>query len=261
MIRVSAATVAALGLVAGIALAQPPKGGGEGGRPAGPRAKDPGAGGGRREGARPDAGGPKVPGRPGGALGPGRPGVRPGDGNRPGEGGRPAEGGRPFDGDRPGAESGDRRPEILRRFDRNGDGRFSEEELNALVEEMKRRGLSKEEIAQQLERIKRAEEAAAAKKAAGSGEGTPSDEPKKKPGTRKQKEILEKYDADGDGKLSASERAKIQQDLKAEKEDAARRKAEELKQHDTDGDGKLSPAERRAMEQEKRKARDAAKNG
>ena len=56
------------------------------------------------------------------------------------------------------------------------------------------------------------------------------------------KEILEKFDKDGDGKLSAEER----------KAAAEARKAEMLSKYDKDGDGKLSADERKvAMEARK----------
>ncbi len=55
--------------------------------------------------------------------------------------------------------------------------------------------------------------------------------------------MLERYDEDGDGKLSDSERRK------AFKEMGKRRREQRLARFDTDGDGELSEAERKAMRQ------------
>ncbi|MFD2158047.1 EF-hand domain-containing protein [Rubritalea tangerina] len=51
--------------------------------------------------------------------------------------------------------------------------------------------------------------------------------------------IIEKFDTDGDGKLSEEER-------KAAREAMEARKAEFIAKHDTDGDGKLSDEEKKA---------------
>jgi Ca2+-binding EF-hand superfamily protein len=56
--------------------------------------------------------------------------------------------------------------------------------------------------------------------------------------------ILQKYDKDGDGALSADEKELLLKDAKAAQIEA-RRKV--IRLFDTDGDGKLSPAERQAM--------------
>lgn len=58
------------------------------------------------------------------------------------------------------------------------------------------------------------------------------------------KEVLEKYDTDKDGDLSAEERAPMLADRKAAEE---KRKAAALKLYDKDGDGKLSEDERKTM--------------
>ena len=59
--------------------------------------------------------------------------------------------------------------------------------------------------------------------------------------------MMKRFDADGDGKLSESERA-------AAKEAGKKHRDEMVKRHDTDGDGKLSETERAAAK-EGRKAR------
>jgi Ca2+-binding EF-hand superfamily protein len=155
---------------------------------------------------------------------------------------RPAVPRRPRPDGKPPAGSEDRRPEIMRKYDRDRNGRIDDDEREKLVEDMKRRGLRKDDIARQLERLAiierfdkdgdgmlNEEELAAARDAAKGDKPPVGDEPKKRPSSKKQQETLEKYDADGDGKLSAAERAKIQQDLKAKREEDARRRAEEKK--------------------------------
>ena len=54
------------------------------------------------------------------------------------------------------------------------------------------------------------------------------------------KQLIEKFDKDGDGKLSAEER----------KAAGEARKAEFLKKFDKDGDGKIGPEERKAIAEE-----------
>jgi hypothetical protein len=61
------------------------------------------------------------------------------------------------------------------------------------------------------------------------------------------KEILEKFDKDGDGKLNEEEREAMHKAMKARHEE------EMLKRFDKDGDGKLSEEERKAMEEERKK--------
>ena len=63
---------------------------------------------------------------------------------------------------------------------------------------------------------------------------------KKHPGHPGIKQLIEKFDKDGDGKLSAEER----------KAAGEARKAEFLKKFDKDGDGKIGPEERKAIAEE-----------
>lgn len=92
-------------------------------------------------------------------------------------------------------------PEVLEKFDKDGDGKLSPEERKAAREAMQART------------------------------------------EERRKEMLAKYDKDGDGKLSPEERAEMQKD----------RKAEMLKKFDKDGDGKLSEEERAAMPKRQRR--------
>jgi len=61
-------------------------------------------------------------------------------------------------------------------------------------------------------------------------------------------EILQKYDANKDGKLDASEKAAMKADFQAKRE---QRKAEMLAKFDTNKDGKLDATEKAAMKDER----------
>jgi len=82
--------------------------------------------------------------------------------------------------------------------------------------------------------------------------GTPEEEEGRKhrhhPGI---KQLIEKFDKDGDGKLSAEER----------KAAGEARKAEFLKKFDKDGDGKISAEEKKAIAEEWRSRRGARPEG
>jgi Ca2+-binding EF-hand superfamily protein len=125
----------------------------------------------------------------------------------------------------------------MRKYDRDRDGRIDEEERGRLVEDMKRRGLRKDDIARQLERLAvieqfdkdgdgmlNEEELAAARDAAKGDRPAAGDGAKKRPASKKQQETLEKYDKDGDGKLNAAEKAQIQKDNKAKRDEEKNRK-------------------------------------
>ena len=67
------------------------------------------------------------------------------------------------------------------------------------------------------------------------------------------KKMLERFDKDGDGKLSEEERAAARAEMQKRREagglkgNGAEKRAEMLKKFDKDGDGKLSDDERAAM--------------
>jgi hypothetical protein len=63
-------------------------------------------------------------------------------------------------------------------------------------------------------------------------------------GGKIKQELLQKYDANGDGKLDAQERATMRADFKAKRQE---RKAEMLAKYDVNKDGKLEPSERKVM--------------
>ena len=59
-------------------------------------------------------------------------------------------------------------------------------------------------------------------------------------------QMLEKYDSDGDGKLSESERAALPEGLR-QKPGNRQDRQQMLEKYDSDGDGKLSESERAAL--------------
>ncbi|MFT4176852.1 MAG: EF-hand domain-containing protein [Luteolibacter sp.] len=68
---------------------------------------------------------------------------------------------------------------------------------------------------------------------------------KTKPERKIPAEVLEKFDKDGDGKLSEEEKAAMKE----------ARKKEMLEKYDKDGDGKLSDEEKAAMKADRKKHR------
>ena len=101
------------------------------------------------------------------------------------------------------------REEMLKKFDKDGDGKLNKAEQAAL-----REGLAK---------------------LRGQGGRGPGRGDRKPP-----VQILEKFDKDGDGELNEEERG-------AMREEFAKRRAEAMKKFDKDGDGKLNEEERAAL--------------
>ncbi len=64
------------------------------------------------------------------------------------------------------------------------------------------------------------------------------------------KQMLEKFDADKDGKLSEEERTKARESMRGQGGPGGERFAELMKKFDKDGDGKLSEEERAALRAE-----------
>lgn len=194
---------------------------------------------------------------------------RNGQGNRPGAGrpqGRPGPGGQ-----------GQGRPnlqQLLKEFDKDGDGKLSEQERAAAREFVQKRqagNFGQRRIPEQvLKRFDKdgdgklnEQEQAAARKAReefmkrnGNASGRPNTQ-----GRPDFKEILAKFDADGDGKLNDEEKAAAREaaaKMRRQRGNAGRpqpeakekpgrvNKKELLKRFDTDGDGKLSGDERAA---------------
>jgi len=145
---------------------------------------------------------------------------------------------------------------FMEKFDANKDGKLSDEELEKV----------KEDVKKMVEEYRQKVFKEALKEFDKDGDGKLSDEEKEamrkvlreryekaEPERRKRleemrKKRLEEFDKDGDGKLSEEEkRAMVKALMKRHEE--IRKKAEELAKEvfDTDGDGKLSEGERRAM--------------
>ena len=111
-----------------------------------------------------------------------------------------------------------RKAEMLKKFDKDGDGRLSDEEKSTLRAEMQnRRGGGRD----------------------------------RKQWTPEQRdEMLKKFDKDGDGKLSDEERTTLRAEIqnrrggRDRKQWTPEQRDEMLKKFDTDGDGKLSQEER-----------------
>jgi Ca2+-binding EF-hand superfamily protein len=105
-----------------------------------------------------------------------------------------------------------RRAEFMKRFDTDGDGQLSEAEKEAARQELGRMGRGH------------------------------------RGGEMMRGRILEKYDTNKNGTLDPDEKAAFERDREA-------RHAEMVKRFDTDGDGKLSESERQAMREAFRKER------
>tara|TARA_B100001029_G_C15001533_1_gene418385 strand:- start:115 stop:639 length:525 start_codon:yes stop_codon:yes gene_type:complete len=93
------------------------------------------------------------------------------------------------------------REEVMKKFDKDGDGKLSESERAELRKAMANRG----------------------------GPG----------GRRPPPQLMKQFDKDGDGKLSESERAELRKTMEA-------RRKEFMAKFDKDGDGKLNEEERKA---------------
>lgn len=143
-------------------------------------------------------------------------------------------------GRRPGAEGAQIPAEVLKRFDKDGDGKLNEEERQAAAkareEMMKRTGdtagrpgqgmMSREELTKKFDKngdgkLDETEQAAAREAVAkfreqrGVASAPGNAEPRESRVDKK--ELLEKFDADGDGKLNDEERAKAVAEFKNRK--------------------------------------------
>jgi Ca2+-binding EF-hand superfamily protein len=125
-----------------------------------------------------------------------------------------------------------RRQEMLRRFDLNGDGKLDETEKAAMKEARKKT------------------EAVRGSGDIGSlgGTGEPAGEAR---GDRYLRELMKRYDKDGDGKLDETELAELIKNRNAAGPGApgARLREQMVKLFDKNGDGQLDPEERAAAEQ------------
>ncbi len=133
--------------------------------------------------------------------------------------------------------------ETRKKYDADGDGRLSRDELRKLAQDRK------QEIIDKFDSDGDGELNAAEKKAA-------VEAARAKWKERADAWMRKRYDKDGDGQLSEEETAAMEEAKKQIRERIAaarKRRAELIKKHDADGDGKLSGDERKAAREEMRK--------
>lgn len=106
-----------------------------------------------------------------------------------------------------------KRQELLKKYDKNGDGRIDDNELADARAEMRKSG--SDESTTRMER---------------------------------QKKLLKEFDKNGDGKLDEAERAQADKAIQNFREKSEKRRAEIVKRFDKDGDGELNEAERAEAE-------------
>jgi len=155
-----------------------------------------------------------------------------------------------------------RRKRWLARYDKDGDGKVSEAEREAVMEDYRRR------VAEATRRweLRRYD-------ANKDGQIDPKEREKiekdraerqerfqrmREEMEKRRRELVKKYDADGNGSLSDTERKKMGEDFRRQAE-AARKKWTE--QRDADGDGKVSAEERRQYREKLNKKYDADGDG
>ncbi|MFP4052344.1 MAG: EF-hand domain-containing protein [Phycisphaerae bacterium] len=133
--------------------------------------------------------------------------------------------------------------ETRKKYDADGDGKLSREEMRKLAQDKKQEVIDKFDTdgdgKLNAEEKKAAIEAARAKWKA-----------------RAEAWMRKRYDKDGDGQLSEEETAAMEEAKKRIRERMAaarKRKAELVEKYDTDGDGKLTGDERKAAREEMRK--------
>jgi hypothetical protein len=144
-------------------------------------------------------------------------------------------------------ESGDRREQMIARFDANGDGVLDETERATAREAAQKRGGPGGPAGPAMREhfMKRYD---------ADGDGSLSEAEKAK-GQADWKAFVSKHDADGDGKLSPAEAKAARQAWAQEHPEAAARIRDAV---DSDGDGTVSRQEKRAAAKEMRKKRKPA---
>jgi len=132
------------------------------------------------------------------------------------------------------------RAEILKKYDKDGDGKLNEQEKAAMLADRKA----------EMDKARQAHE----KEFDKNGDGKLDDAERKAMMDARQaqrekfmKEREKAFDKDGDGKLSDEERKAMMDEMQKRHPLAAQRHQEMLKRFDKDGDGKLSDEERKAM--------------
>lgn len=155
-----------------------------------------------------------------------------------------APGAQPTAEDRKGAPAGHRlHQEMLKRFDKNGDGKLDEAERAAA------KAYHQEHMAELKEKNPEL-----FKKIDQDGDGTISPEELRRahelrkdgpPDGARKEGMLKRFDADGDGKLNDTEKAAMETAMKERMDEMKEKHPELFKRLDQDGDGKLSPEEMR----------------
>jgi Ca2+-binding EF-hand superfamily protein len=152
------------------------------------------------------------------------------NGGRPGGGGGGGRG--------PGGPGGRLPEDVIKKYDKDGDGKLNDEERKAFREDRDKEMLAKYDVNKdgklddEETKKMRAEnppfgrggfgpDAEAIKKYDKDADGKLNDEEMKAWRDARQKENLEKYDADKDGKLSEEERRKMFDDLRKQRENRA----------------------------------------
>jgi len=121
-------------------------------------------------------------------------------------------------------------PEIMKKYDVDGDGRLNDSERDALRAERRVRHKPPAELIEKYD-------------ADGDGQLNDSERDalraEKRARHKPPAELIEKYDMDGDGRLNDSERDVLRAEMKA-------KRAEIISRYDADGDGELNKAEKQA---------------
>lgn len=174
------------------------------------------------------------------------------------------------------------RQKLLEKFDANGDGTLTGQELQnaqaALqkqfgaglgaagvnIDELKKRfdtdgdgKLNQQEQAAAMAAFQKARANGGGAAGGGNAAGTPAggfgDGPAVEGKARGREAMIKRFDKNGDGKLSDEEKAEAQKALKGKKGEArpaAGKLTEAMKKFDADGDGKLSEEEKAAVKKE-----------
>ena len=143
---------------------------------------------------------------------------------------------------------GEMRKKLLEKFDADGDGKLNDDEKAKAREAMRKRRGDKTRGDRKPGDKKPGSDKAREGRRPGKGG----------PGADFRKKMLEKYDADKDGKLNEEERGKAREEMKKHFKE---RRAEMLKKFDKDGDGKLSEEERKALHEAMKKRHGDRKPG
>ncbi|WP_298859535.1 EF-hand domain-containing protein [uncultured Gimesia sp.] len=162
------------------------------------------------------------------------------------------------------------REQILKKFDKDGDGKLSEAERSAAREARSKgkgtqgpggkgkgkqgkggKGFNWEEMLKKFDKNGDGKLDETERKAAFAARGKSGQK-----GPRMSKEeMIKKFDKDGDGKLGETERAAARKSLGARSGRTRMSREQMLKKFDKDGDGKLSEVERKAAKAEMMKNR------